>query len=123
MTLDVGLDKILVILVIALFLVGPDRLPRYAEGLAKLVKRGAEIARGAKDRMSDEMGPEFQDTDWRKLDPRQYDPRRIIADALFEEPGTAALSSAAGAAAAHTAVQTPPTRLAGERPPFDDEAT
>lgn len=120
MTLDVGLDKILVILVIALFLVGPDRLPRYAEGLAKLIKRGAEVARGAKDRMSDEMGPEFQDTDWRKLDPRQYDPRRIIADALFEEPAAASLTATAPAAAA---VATKPERLAGERPPFDDEAT
>ena len=44
------------------------------------------MADGAKDRMREEMGPEFEDVDWKKLDPRQYDPRRIIREALIEEP-------------------------------------
>ena len=35
--------------------------------------------------MRDEMGPDFDDVDWKKLDPRQYDPRRIIREALDEE--------------------------------------
>ena len=30
------------------------------------------------------MGPEFDDIDWRKFDPRQYDPRRIVRDALSD---------------------------------------
>ena len=117
------MEKFLLLLLVAALLLGPERLPRYAEGLARLTKRTREWLSGARTRVKEEMGEDFDDVQWSKLDPRQYDPRRIIADALFEEPGTAALSSAAGAAAAHTAVQTPPTRLAGERPPFDDEAT
>jgi sec-independent protein translocase protein TatB len=28
------------------------------------------------------MGPEFSDVDWRAYDPRQYDPRRIVREAL-----------------------------------------
>ncbi|WP_237566009.1 hypothetical protein [Ornithinimicrobium cerasi] len=28
------------------------------------------------------MGPAFEDVDWRQLDPRQYDPRRIVREAL-----------------------------------------
>jgi sec-independent protein translocase protein TatB len=43
------------------------------------------MASGAKDRMRDEMGPDFDEIDWKKLDPRQYDPRRIIREALTEE--------------------------------------
>ena len=30
-----------------------------------------------------EMGPEFDDVDWRQYDPRQYDPRRIVREALL----------------------------------------
>ena len=37
---------------------------------------------GAKD-AREEMGPDF-DVDWKKLDPRQYDPRRIIREALTD---------------------------------------
>ena len=90
-TLDpVGLtiDKLLVILVIALFVLGPERLPVYAQKLGELVRGLRKMASGAKDRMRDEMGPEFDEVDWKQLDPRQYDPRRIIRDALLEDENT-----------------------------------
>jgi sec-independent protein translocase protein TatB len=32
------------------------------------------------------MGPEFSDVDWRAYDPRQYDPRKIVRDALASPP-------------------------------------
>jgi hypothetical protein len=42
--------------------------------------------------MKDEMGPEFDEVDWKKLDPRQYDPRRIIREALLDDsPAPAAI--------------------------------
>lgn len=79
------LDKIFVILLIALFVVGPDKLPLYAKKLGEFVRSVKRMANGAKDRLRDEMGPEFDDVDWKQLDPRQYDPRRIIRDALIED--------------------------------------
>ena len=93
-------DKLIIIAVIAVFLIGPDRLPGYAAQLARLVRSLRTMADGAKDRMREEMGPEFDEVDWKKLDPRQYDPRRIIREALLEDPAPAA---AAGTAAAATA--------------------
>jgi len=78
-------DKILVILVVALILLGPERLPGYAKKLGELVRSLKHLADGAKDRLKDEMGPEFEELDWKQLDPRQYDPRRIIRDALLED--------------------------------------
>lgn len=48
------------------------------------------MASGAKNRMREELGPDFDDMDWKKLDPRQYDPRRIIREALQEDPATEA---------------------------------
>jgi sec-independent protein translocase protein TatB len=78
-------DKLLILGIIAVFLLGPERLPYYAAQLARLVKSLRSAANGAKERMREEMGPDFDDIDWKKLDPRQYDPRRIIREALLED--------------------------------------
>lgn len=78
-------EKILIVLVIAMFVIGPTRLPMYAKKFSDFVRSVKRAADGAKDRLKDEMGPEFDDVDWKQLDPRQYDPRRIIRDALVED--------------------------------------
>lgn len=101
--LGLTFDKLLVILVIAIFVVGPERLPGYAKKLGELVRGVKRMADGAKDRLRDEMGPEFDDVDWRQLDPRQYDPRRIIRDALVEDEKAAAASAVGGSTAARAA--------------------
>lgn len=122
-------DKLLIILVIALFLIGPDRLPGYAAQLARLVKTLRGFADGAKERMREEMGPEFDEVDWRKLDPRQYDPRRIIREALVDEviPPTKPVSSGAPAATPkyrESAYEQRQRKLGkGRSAPFDSEAT
>ena len=135
-------EKLLVIGVIAVFLLGPDRLPGYAAKLAQFVRTLRTMADTAKNRMRDEMGPEFDEVEWQKLDPRQYDPRRIIRDALLDGPeasapggggvrlGTAA-GTAVGTAAGASVVGLPSSSAppavvplaAGEVPPFDAEAT
>ena len=78
--------KLLVIAVLALFLVGPEKLPEYAAKLARFVRAARGMLDDAKDRVREELGPDFDEEEWRKLDPRQYDPRRIIRDALLEPP-------------------------------------
>jgi len=121
-------EKVLVIGVIAALLIGPERLPRYAEMLAQFVKRARDFAQGARTRVREEMGPEFDDVDWRKLDPRQYDPRRIIREALLEDEPPAA--SPAAAPVPPTPAVTPRAAPRGRQtftalapPPFDAEAT
>ena len=84
------IEKLLVIGIIALFLIGPDRLPAYSAQFGRLVRKLRDMASGAKDRMRDELGPDFDDMDWNQLDPRQYDPRRIIREALQESPAAGA---------------------------------
>ena len=85
MSFGLTFDKLLIIALIAVFLLGPERLPYYASQLAKLVKSLRAMANGAKERMREEMGADFDDIDWKKLDPRQYDPRRIIREALLDD--------------------------------------
>ena len=120
-------DKLLIIGIIAVFLLGPDRLPYYASQLARLVRSLRDMANGAKDRMREEMGPDFDDIDWKQLDPRQYDPRRIIRDALTddEEPAVTVRPPRSAAYAERKAAlaQRQSELKDGEQAPFDTEAT
>lgn len=121
------IEKLMLIGVIAALLIGPERLPKYAETLARFTRRAKETMQGAKTRMREEMGPEFDDVDWRKLDPRQYDPRRIVREALLDDTPTATMRAAGAAAvAAAAAAKVAPERapfVPGAVPPFDDEST
>ncbi|MBO3662315.1 twin-arginine translocase TatA/TatE family subunit [Microbacterium stercoris] len=125
MNLGISFDKIVLILVIAGLLIGPEKLPQYAEALGRMVKRAREFAQGAQTRVREEMGPEFDDVDWRKLDPRQYDPRRIIREALLDD------EAPAPAPVAERIIQPPRPNgplvrehfTVADPPPFDLEAT
>nr|WP_220479824.1 Sec-independent protein translocase TatB [Curtobacterium pusillum] len=114
----------MVIGIIGVLLLGPQRLPMYAQKLAEFVKAVRRFADTAKDRMREEMGPEFDEVDWQKLDPRQYDPRRIIRDALLDSGGGAAAVQTAQVTASKVRATAPVVPLAaGEAAPFDAEAT
>ncbi len=77
-------SEFIVLVVVAAVVLGPERLPDYAAQLARLVRELRRMAQGASAQVRDELGPEFDDIDWRKLDPRQYDPRRIVREALSD---------------------------------------
>ena len=79
-----SIEKFLVIALIAAFLIGPERLPDYTTRLARFVRSARRMFDDAKTRVRDELGEDFDEEEWRRLDPRQYDPRRIIRDALTE---------------------------------------
>lgn len=125
--MGITFEKLLLIGVLAAFLIGPERLPRAAETLARWVRRGREYLRGAQSRLRDEMGPEFDEVDWRKLDPRKYDPRRIIREALLDDAPVAPVAAAAATApAAGTTARPAVSRVVfsiDDPPPFDSEAT
>jgi sec-independent protein translocase protein TatB len=118
------IEKLLLIGLIAVFLIGPDRLPAYSAQLGRLIRQLRDMASGAKNRMRDELGPDFDDMDWKKLDPRQYDPRRIIREALKEDPAAAAADTEAEPVVIESAYQRR-KRLsgAGKPAPFDPDLT
>ena len=112
-------EKLFVIGLIAVILLGPERLPYYASQLAKLVRSLRDLANGAKERMREEMGPDFDELDWKKLDPRQYDPRRIIREALLDDEPVPVVKPVAEGAY----IQRQRKLREGQQAPFDSEAT
>ncbi|GAA1153058.1 twin-arginine translocase TatA/TatE family subunit [Ornithinicoccus hortensis] len=122
--------ELLILIVLALVILGPDRLPEYASRLAKGVRQLRDLAEGAKVQLREEMGPGFDDVDWKQLDPRQYDPRRIVREALQDEPPAAASADAGQAQPPqrevdHASGGGPTVRLMDPSlpTPFDPEAT
>ncbi|WP_028047423.1 translocase [Cellulomonas sp. URHE0023] len=123
--------EFLILFVVAALVIGPERLPGYAEQLGQLVRRGRILLRDAKVRVDEELGDEAKDVDWAALDPRRYDPRRIVREALLDEPAPqptvrpvtrpgAVPASRTAAAVRGGAVA---AAVAGASAPFDDEAT
>ncbi|GAB4083972.1 twin-arginine translocase TatA/TatE family subunit [Myceligenerans cantabricum] len=112
------------IVVLAVVLIGPERLPGYAEQLGGFVRRARSYLTTARSRVDEELGPEFKGVDWSKLDPRQYDPRKIVRDALLDDSPldpngrSGATYGSQGASSSGTKGATTPAR-----PPYDDEAT
>jgi sec-independent protein translocase protein TatB len=77
-------SEFIVLLAVAAVVLGPERLPRYAQQLAGLIRELRRMATNAQEKVREELGPEFDEVDWRALDPRQYDPRRIVREALSD---------------------------------------
>ena len=82
--LDIGGWEFIALIVLAVVILGPERLPDYAAKLGRFVRQARSMAEGAKGQLREQMGPEFDDINWKQYDPRQYDPRRIVREALLE---------------------------------------
>jgi len=132
--IDINGSEFLIIAVLAVILVGPERLPEYVRGLRTIVRRLRGIVADGQQALRAEWGEEV---DWDVLDPRQYDPRRIVRDALFDDDATPATGPASVAAVASgkagtgvlgTRRERRSSRPLGTQPadggaPFDPEAT
>lgn len=143
---SLGMWEVLVLLVAALFILGPERLPSAMSWVGRSIRKAREFATGARDQLRDEIGPEFDNLrepieDLRKL--RGFDPKRAVTQHLFEgdedplgfnetgngngsrsNSGRSTGSSRANGNGGGATKATPPEPLApGEKPPVDPDAT
>lgn len=82
--MGINTTEFIVLALILVIIVGPEKLPELAAQLGRLIREVKNIATGAKARVKEELGPDFEEL--KNLDPRQYDPRRIVKEALKDEP-------------------------------------
>jgi len=100
-----------VLALVAIFVIGPERLPQYSRQLREWVLKGRSMWQQGKEQLQADVG---DDIDWKSLDPRQYDPRRIVREALYEPLPTPAPTQSGGPA---------PQGSMTPRAPFDEDAT
>lgn len=98
------IEKLFLVALLAAVVIGPRRLPEYAGRLGVLIRRLTVMAGDAARRAEQETGVAAIRQDWTALDPRQYDPRRIIREAWAAgESGEAPALRAEAAVAAPAA--------------------
>ena len=107
----VGLPELAVIMLIAVLVFGPDKLPDLARQAGQMVRKARQFADSARDELREELGPEYADLELRDLDPRTIVRKHIIEamndaedDAKPKRKGLRPLK-------------------AGELPPYDVDAT
>ena len=111
--------ELLILIVVAIIVVGPERMPEYAKQLREWVVGVRTMVDRGRDQLKEEVG---DDVDWSTLDPRQYDPRHIVREALSEPAKTPRASAAVAASAAAPTVASD-TTAGSPSAPFDSEAT
>lgn len=131
--------ELVVILVVFVLVIGPQRLPEYTQRVIRWIRELRRWADQSKATIEDEMGIAVEDL--KKYDPRQYDPRKIIRDAwdstgleddvrdfssVVKSSAAATNAAITGSAAAGAAAATSTSTSSAEAPagtPFDPEAT
>ncbi|MBO0830184.1 MAG: twin-arginine translocase TatA/TatE family subunit [Streptosporangiales bacterium] len=123
---DVGWGEILVILVVAVVVFGPDKLPKLASDLAKGIRMVRGWAQRARSEFEDELPEEFRNIDIASLHPKTFVRKALLDDdddplGLNRERVTVN-GSVNGADAASGAAE-PPSLPPGDKAPYDPDAT
>jgi len=109
---QIGWSELIVLAIVGLVVLGPERLPKAAADAARMLRQLRSMARNATADLKAELGPEMADLDLASLHPR-----RMVQSMLLDDDAEAA------------GVATPVGRPGqvplqpGETPPYDADAT
>ena len=78
--LDIGAPEFLVLLVLAVILFGPERLPDLARKAARVIRYIRTMANNAQEELGRELGPGFEDIDVRDLNPKTFIQKHLLED-------------------------------------------
>ncbi len=83
MFFDFGAGEILGLAVLAMILIGPDKLPQFAVEAAKVVKKLRAMATTATNELKENLGPGFEDLKPSDLNPKTFVKKQI--ESVLEE--------------------------------------
>ncbi|RJK98037.1 sec-independent translocase [Vallicoccus soli] len=136
--------EIPVLAIIALLVLGPDKLPKFAADAARMIRQVRRMATDARDEVTRDLGPEFRDIDLQDLNPRRFVTKHLLEGDSFglddDEPerparrsstaprprsaaeGTGRRALGSGGSGGRPGGSSVPG-ASGERPPYDLDAT
>lgn len=75
-----GWGEMLLLVVVGLFVFGPERLPTIARDAARTIRHFRDTARGLRDDLSAELGPELAELDLKSLNPKTFVEKHLLGE-------------------------------------------
>jgi len=145
---DIGPLELVAIVLLAVIIFGPDKLPKLVQDVSRMIRKLREFSDNAREDIRKELGPEFKDFEFEDLNPKTFVRKNLLdSDSLglkeirnsfdlkaemaavteaTRETGRLVRYTADGRGAARSGGGVPRKQeplQPGERPPFDDDAT
>ncbi|MBV2152147.1 sec-independent translocase [Kitasatospora sp. SUK 42] len=141
---DVGGLEVLTLIVMAIIIFGPDKLPKLIQDTMGFIRKIRSFADNAKEDIRSELGPEFKDFEFEDLNPKTFVRKQLMGDqqdplglkemkdtldirSVLDDKPAAPVNGHSGSVSFEKASPAPASSGAplqpGERPPFDPDAT
>ena len=79
---DVGPLELVTLVVLAVLVFGPDKLPKLIQDVTRTIRKIREFSESAKADIRDELGPEFKDFEFEDLNPKTFIRKQLDNDEL-----------------------------------------
>jgi sec-independent protein translocase protein TatB len=113
---DIGAGEFIALAILALIILGPEKLPRYAAEAARVLRRVRQMANEARADVRRELGPEFGDLSLRDLNPRSVVRKHLLDPVDLDAVDGATQRPRSPSRGADTAGSATP-------PPYDPDTT
>ncbi|MFE3164700.1 sec-independent translocase [Streptomyces sp. NPDC059224] len=79
---DIGPLELATIVVLAVLVFGPDKLPKVIQDVMRTIRKIREFSESAKADIREELGPEFKDFEFDDLNPKNFVRKHLDSDEL-----------------------------------------
>lgn len=79
---DIGPLELLTLVVLAVLVFGPDKLPKVIQDVMRTIRKIREFSESAKQDIRSELGPEFKDFEFEDLNPKTFIRKQLDNDEL-----------------------------------------
>ncbi|MGW1746422.1 sec-independent translocase [Streptomyces sp. NPDC002092] len=79
---DIGPLELVTLVVLAVLVFGPDKLPKFIQDVTRTIRKIREFSESAKQDIRSELGPEFKDFEFEDLNPKTFVRKHLDNDEL-----------------------------------------
>ncbi|GAA3563711.1 MULTISPECIES: sec-independent translocase [Streptomyces] len=142
---DIGPLELVTLIVLAVLVFGPDKLPKLIQDVTRTIRKIREFSESAKEDIRQELGPEFKDFEFEDLNPKTFIRKQLdndelglkeirngfdlkkemaeVTDAVHSRESESSSSSSSGSSGGSIDMTKKPENPREERPPYDADAT